>query len=91
MHTHIDSDFYIFRQCTCLIHNPALILPAESLLKNFYQSFVAFLKEFRQNCSGENLSSVEHIIQAISKSFQINFPLYQAYESVKNNFEVSLI
>ncbi|XP_065661314.1 ubiquitin carboxyl-terminal hydrolase 34 isoform X2 [Hydra vulgaris] len=78
------------RQCTCLIHNPALILPLECILKDFYQLFVTFINNYGQNCGVENQSSVEQIIQAISKSFQINFPLYPAYESVKNNFEVKV-
>ena len=35
--------------------------------------------------------STEMLFQAVCKTFQLQYPIYQAYESVKNNFEVSSI
>lgn len=94
-----DHDFFIFartinessRQCKCLLRNPALIVPLSTLLKKFYTFCVKYTETVItvDDWNNEFLTATEQLYQAVCKSFQLQYPLYQAYECVKNNFEVT--
>ena len=85
--------YFPCRQCKCLLRNPALIIPVETLLKKFYSFCIAYTQTIRavDDWSHEFVTAAERLYQAVCKSFQLQYPLYQAYESVKNNFEVYIL
>lgn len=65
-------------------------MPLENMLKRFY-SYIINYTETLISVTEWNLDLVitsERFYQAVGKTFQLQYPLYQAYESVKNNFEV---
>lgn len=65
-------------------------MPLENMLKRFY-SYIINYTETLISVTEWNLDLVitsERLYQAVAKTFQLQYPLYQAYESVKNNFEV---
>ena len=72
------------RQCKCLLRNPALIVPLETLLKKYY----TYALDYTQVVCGveewnhQLLATTELIYQAVRKSFQLQYPLYQVLLNV---------
>lgn len=81
---------FFFRQCKCLVKNPALIVPLENVMRQFYTFCLEHVQHYvtNQKWKHEYCLSTEMLFQAVCKTFQLQYPIYQAYESVKNNFEV---
>lgn len=95
----LENDFLIYattvnefsRQCKCLLKNPALIVPLGNLMKKYYLFCIQHMKHYVETKEWEHEFSLtnEILYQAVCKTFQLQYPIYQAYESVKNNFELT--
>lgn len=62
------------------------------MLKKFYTFCINYMENIASvtEWTHEHTVTSEVLFQAVCKSFQLQYPIYQAYESVKNNFEVCL-